>query len=142
MKKIFISIMLATCIAFSGQAQKARNFYNALGSTLLVSDTVTNTATGFVQVDASLESGNVSSVQFIATKISGLVAGTIAIHGSNDGVDYASISSTTFTATDVATQGGIWQFTGSPVRYYRITWTGAGTMAATIKGTIWTNQAQ
>lgn len=137
MKKILF-LSLICLLAFSARSQTFV-LHNALGSTILT-DTVTNTGTGLVQVDASRVRGNVTSVQFIATKISGIVAGTIALHGSNDGTNYASISSTTFTATDVASQGGVWQLTGSPVKHYRVTWTGVGTMSATIKATLFSNQ--
>lgn len=138
MKKILL-LSLVCFLALSAKCQTV-NLYNALGSTTLLTDTVTNTGTGLVQADGNRLRGNTTSIQFTATKISGIVAGTIALHGSNDGTNYASISSTTFTATDVATQSGVWQLTGSPVKHYRVTWTGAGTMSATIKATLWTNQ--
>lgn len=139
MKKIIFLLSFICLLALNAKSQTSLSLHNALGSTLLT-DTVTNTGTGLVQADASRMRGNTTSIQFNATKSSGIVAGTIALHGSNDGTNYASISSTTFTATDVASQSGVWQLTGSPLKHYRVTWTGAGTMAATIKATVWTNQ--
>lgn len=142
MKKIFLFAALTLFVAFSAKCQ-FRNLFNSLSTNgnALATDTVTNTGTGLVQVLHEAK-GNVTSVTFTATKISGTVAGTVALHGSNDGTNFASIHSTTFTATDVASQGGTWQLVGNPFRYYRVTWTGSGTMAATVKGTVNTNQLQ
>jgi hypothetical protein len=60
----------------------------------------------------------------------------ISLFGSIDGVNFRSISGTTFTATDVASNGFIWTITGNPVTHVRVTWTGTGTMVATFKAKV------
>ena len=92
--------------------------------------TVTNTGTSTLSIGSN-EVGTTTTIHFEATKTSGTVAGTVSLYGSLDGTNFRSISSTTFTATDVATQGFIWTLTGSPCNNYRVTWTGTGTMVAT-----------
>lgn len=132
-KLILISLFLVGIV--SAQAQVVM-LLNALATAGVhpVSDTVTNAGVGLVKAAQVQGTGKiVTSVHWEATKISGTVAGTVSLYGSDDGTNYRSISSTTFTATDVASQGGIWLLTGSPVQYYEVTWTGTGTMAASVR---------
>lgn len=143
MKKSIILSFLFIALAFT--TTQAQETYKELKNSISVSlatDTVTNTGTAVVQADMLSVHGHTTSVSFIATKLSGTVAGTVALHGSNNGTNFYSISSTTFTATDVASQGGTWQLTGCPFRFYRITWTGSGTMSATLAGNIYVNTNQ
>jgi hypothetical protein len=146
MKKLFILIL--TCLALTGSAQ-VTTLYNALG-TNLQTDTVSNTGTGYVQVKVANQLApklcNNVSFQAVLTKISGTVAGTVTIMGSLDGTNYKAIptagtqtSVTTATALDVASQVFTWNLTGSPYPYYRISWTGSGTMSATIAGKVFRN---
>lgn len=140
MKKTLVLLFaFVAFVAVQSNAQ-AKLLSNAYGTTI-ATDTITDTGTGYVQAEVSNFKGNVSSVVWNATKINGTVAGTIALHGSNDGVVFASISATTFTATNTASQNGSWQLTGVPFRYIRVTWTGSGTMNATLKATFFANQA-
>lgn len=109
-------------------------------------DTVVNTGTKTVnqEVRGWYETVN---IQVVATKISGTVAGTMTLQGSNDGSNYSTIDTaivksrySTFTATDVATQTTHFVIEGSPYRYYRVSWTGSGTMSARIYGYVWANE--
>lgn len=141
MKKILI-LSLAFLIAFGAKAQTSLTLYNTLGPGSITSDTVTNTGTGILQADASRFSGNVTSVQCTVAKTSGTVAGTLSLYGSNDGSNYAIISDSVYTATNVASQSFIWILSGSPVKHYRVSYTGSGTMVAKISGAMWINKAR
>lgn len=74
-------------------------------------------------------------VQVNITKVSGTVAGTVSLHGSLDGKNFSAITSTTYTATN-GNSSFVWVLTGNPVPYYRVTWTGTGTMAARFKALV------
>jgi len=113
----------------------------AYGST---SDTIVNTATGYVGLTVQNYYDKVG-IQTVITKISGTVAGTVTLQGSNDGTNYVTVSSSysdaqTHTATNVATSTKLFTITGSPYKYYRLSYTGSGTMSATIKGYVVVNK--
>jgi len=114
--------------------------YNS-GSTRVTYDTVTNTGTNYL-TNRYVASGAAYSVavQWTAVKLSGTVAGTVTLQGSLDGLNYVAITGnatventtiSTFTATDVASQTKVWVIKNNPYPWYRVSWTGAGTMAAT-----------
>lgn len=141
MKKL---IFLLSCIAlsFGFQTEVKAQLYdlvNPLGTAAvpIKSDTVANTATAYLTSPLSADKSGTVTVIITATKISGTVAGTITLQGSLDGTTYIALTDAsavpaiaTKTATDVASQSFIWRVTGNPVRYYRVSWTGTGTMSA------------
>lgn len=141
MKIKLIGLFLAAFLglAVGVQAQVA-TFYNALG-TSLATDTVTNTGTAYVSTLTALSSSqeyDYTTIQVVATKISGTVGGTISLQGSLDGTNWKALNTletqtalATITAAD-ATAAYHWRLYGSPFLYYRVSWTGTGTMAATV----------
>jgi hypothetical protein len=103
----------------------------------LSSDTVTNGGTAYLSARARQINCSYTAFQVDCTEISGTTGGTITIQGSIDGTDFKAIptagtqtSITTATALDVASQTFIWYIQGNPYPYYRVSWTGTGTMAA------------
>lgn len=131
---------------------------------LIVTDTVTNTGTNFLSTGypqlssytAAVYAGSAVAivspsystvVQVNIHKLSGTVAGTVTLQGSLDGstngwstvLQSPYAATYTFTATDVADQSKTWTVANNPYRFYRVTWTGAGTMAATMSAFIWTH---
>ena len=81
------------------------------------------------------------SVQAVFTKTSGTLAGTATLQGSIDGVTWETVpvslvagGASTYTVTDLASQGKTFVITGSPFLYYKISWTGTGTMVGTVAG--------
>lgn len=125
-----IVLLFAFCLAIVAGTQAQATMKSATG---YVADTVVNTATKFVSVAASNSASSVA-IQLQADKISGTGAGTASLLGSVDGVNFRSISSTTFTLTDVASQGFIWTITGNPYTAYRISVVGSGTESMRIAG--------
>jgi len=127
--------LLVAMFAFGANAQTVvattmKSVYNA------ASDTVTNTETAYLQGSIIGYKHN-ASFQVVITKISGTVAGTLTLQGSIDGTNFkamtvaeASTAINTATATDVASQTFLWRLNSNPYKYYRISWTGSGTMAA------------
>lgn len=91
---------------------------------------VTTTAEGLIK---NWKTG--VTAQVVVTKISGTVGGTIALQGSMNGTDWTTIGSAA-TATDAS---GTYSF-NSTVRwyYYRISWTGTGTMSASFSNYLFT----
>lgn len=142
MKKIILILSLAFTFALNVQSFGQRKAFYNTGYPTILSDTVTNTATNTLGNILAINTvGSSVTIQVVATKISGTVAGTISLQGSLDGANFkaltiaeASTAIPTFTATDVASQTFIWRITGNPVPFYRISWTGAGTMAASFVG--------
>lgn len=142
--KILGMIALLMFFAFGMQAQNVNTFYQPLG-TLLTSDTVTNSATAYLTSRAQTRVGVLyTTIQVVATEISGTTGGTITLQGSLDGVNYKAalvLEDTTavpaYTATDVASQTFIWRLYGNPYTYYRISWTGTGTMSDKFTGKIY-----
>lgn len=132
----------------------ASNVYTMKQATGAVSDTVDDSGTGYVSIQVQNWYHDVS-IQFVGTKISGTVAGTVTLQGSLDGTNYSTVKTVylksygikpystdgvaTFTATD-GTSTGIWTLIGSPYEYYRLSWTGTGTMSGIIKGYLLTNK--
>lgn len=102
----------------------------------LSSDTVANTATIYLSTASRVNGPGVVTVQVNVTKISGTVGGTISLLGSLDGTNYKALNTeetqtalATITATD-ATNVYHWRLSKSPFLYYRVSWTGTGTMSA------------
>jgi hypothetical protein len=139
MKKLII-ILFVGLVAFSANAQ-VFDFRNPLtaGPTgpAILSDTVTNTGTAYLTTLVVSPAPAVTSTIWVAvTKISGTVGGTITLQGSLDGTNYkaayalnTATALATFTPAD-ASGTYHWVISGSPYRYYRVSWTGTGTMAA------------
>lgn len=115
-----------------------------LSSYSLTSDTCTNSATTYVGLPV-LNWYQTVSIQVVVTKISGTVAGTVTVQGSVDGTNYVTVSSSFSTAqtlspSNQATNTKLFTITGSPYKYYRLSYTGTGTMSATIKGYLLANR--
>lgn len=118
--------------------------YNAI-----TTNTVTNTGTAYLGIKLTSWFTSVS-FQVNCTKVSGTQGGTVTLQGSNDGINYLTVNtgyisndvtaapyttggSATHTATDVAVSKKIFVLRGSPYQYYRVSWTGTGTMKSTMK---------
>lgn len=143
MKKLFLIFALLAFVV-SGFSQVATVTFKNSGFTNLNTDTVTNTGTGTISTITPTTSGNdEATIQVVCTEISGITAGTITLMGSLDNVNWVALTDATAvpqvgtkTATDVASQTFLWRLDANPCKYYRISWTGAGTMSATLSGTL------
>jgi len=134
---ILLSIALVALAVVGVQAQSV-TFYQPLGSNLTI-DTVANTGTTYVSTTSRLKNdGHYTNtvIQVNVTKISGTVGGTISLQGSVDGTNWKALNTAetqtalaTVTATD-ATNSYHWRLNGSPFQFYRVSWTGTGTMSA------------
>jgi len=98
-------------------------------------DTVTNTGVGYLNTKKINGPGTVT-IALVVTKVSGTVGGTITLQGSLDGTNYKAINTSetqtgiaTITAAD-ASAAYHWRLSNSPFTYYRVSWTGTGTMVA------------
>lgn len=109
----------------------------ALGLNAQNIQVMTKSATTMVNttaVTATLQTNSVCenvSIQAVVTKSTGTVAGTVAVSASLDGTNYVALTSSTLALTDIATNTAIFPLTGNPYLYYRVTFTGSGTMVAT-----------
>lgn len=125
MKKL-VYLLLSAVLLMATQSQA-----QVYQSTLAAGDTVVDAGTAAKVINIT---GDYKGVVFnpIFTKISGTVAGTIKLQGSLDGSTYTDVASQTFTATNIATGQTLWYVTAPLARYYKITWTGTGTMSAVL----------
>jgi adenylyl- and sulfurtransferase ThiI len=125
MKKL-VYVLLSTILLMATQSQA-----QVYSSTLAAGDTVVDAGTAAKVINIT---GDYKGVVFnpVFTKISGTVAGTIKLQGSLDGSTYTDVASQTLTATNIATGQTLWYVTAPLARYYKITWTGTGTMSAVL----------
>lgn len=141
-KLAMIALLIAAGFSAQSQTSVLADMKNSL-SPFALTDTVTNTGTGTVTSPRISGAGSNVTIVLVLTEISGTTAGTVTIQGSLDGTNWKAIptvetqtSITTATALDVASQVFTWRLASSPYLYYRASWTGSGTMAATIAGKI------
>lgn len=129
MKK-FILIAILGLFSFAADAQ-VTNMVSRYSNT---TDTVANTDTKYMYVTVTASHENVS-IQPVITKVSGTVAGTYFVQGSLDGTNYVSniVASDSVTATNVTTNTVVWVLDSKAYKYYRVGYTGSGTMNATLK---------
>jgi hypothetical protein len=135
MKKLFallLSLTLLLVVGFKAEAQQTLRTFT--GSHVAL-DTVANTGTTVWTIHNPGAKTN-TSVWIKVTKIGGTVGGTITLQGSIDGVDWKALNTpntqtalATITATD-ASNTYHWILVGNPLNYYRVSWTGTGTMSA------------
>lgn len=122
----FVIAAIAAPIVSNAQLKTFKSIYD------LALDTVTNTGT--VTMDATFNGSGSLGVQVIVDELSGTTAGNVFLQESIDGITYHNID--TLAPADVATpQGTVFKVPISYSQYYRISYTGSGTMAATIKAT-------
>lgn len=96
-------------------------------------DTVSNTGVKNQYTPQISGFVDILTFQYVITKISGTVAGSLVLQGTIDGVNYVNIGSAV-TPTDVALQSGVFALTSHNYITYRISYTGAGTMSAKLNG--------
>lgn len=167
--KIISMFLLLAAFAFSAQAQNTVTYVlgkvvsnmPTTSHLFLIKDTVSNTNTNYLSSGYTGSGVNpvpttaigtkmvnvayTTTISALFTKISGTLAGTATLQGSIDGTDYYTVTSApyavtaTYTVTDVATQTKSWVLYGNPYKYYRVSWTGAGTMSGTVQGSVWSH---
>ena len=127
--KNLLSILFVFCLSFTLKAQVAMT---------IAGSPVTNTgiATATATITQSYET---ATIQAVFTKTSGTLAGTATLQASLDGTNYTTVATqatvagaSTYTVTDVATQSVIFIINKAPYKYYRVSWTGTGTMVGTM----------
>lgn len=143
MKNKLILVVVALLIAASTFAQQSISydvkFYNTYKTQYVISrDTITNAGTVLVKTNRIAGDFQSVSFQVLCTKVSGTLAGTLVLQGSNDGVNFANIPTegtqtglTTATVAD-ATATYIWWLKASPFLYYQVKWSGGTTMVGYI----------
>ncbi len=129
MKKVFLIMSFAFALCFGANAQVGSLTWSGNSGTL---DTVTNSGTRTATVSITKPAYGFNFVLKVL-KISGTVGGTISFQGSNNGTDYANLSTTS--ASDASANYTYSVLSNPNYRYYRISWTGTGTMAASVQGT-------
>ena len=103
-----------------------------------VDDTITNTGTGIVTLPVLNHCTRVG-IQVVIDRISGTAGGTVTLQGSLDGTNYVTVkaaytTSSTLSVSNVAAQSKIFVVTGSPYKYYRLSYAGTGTMVCKMSG--------
>lgn len=134
MKTLILLVGLLTCVFTSSEAQKIATLKSL--SNYTVEDTVVNT-TPKTQRIASNAYSPAAYIKATVTKISGTVAGTLVAAGSYSGtVTGPWYPLDTLTATDVASQEKFLEIKDTKYFYYRVLYTGTGTMSAKLRSQI------
>ena len=120
MKKFILLSLLALVIGITSQAQRVITLPLAAGDTIAN----TGTATKVLPVFTAGYEGVI--VQVNLTKLSGTGAGTTALYGSLDGVNYTQIGSN-YTITNTTTQAAYFSVTAPIPVYLKVLSTGSGT---------------
>jgi len=126
MKKELLIIAVAL-VSLSAQAQTPLKS----SPSHAVTDTVAGNTVKYQYTGAAIVALSDLTVQYVVTKISGTVAGTILLQGSLDNVNFVTVGSAV-TPTDVGVQTGSFAVPLHPYLFYRISYAGAGTMSAKI----------
>lgn len=137
MKRNLLIVGMACMVAFStlqSKAQVTAATTMRANATHVATDTVVNTGvkyqyTSYKATATPIVSLADLSIQFVITKISGTVGGSVVLQGSLDNVNFVNIGSA-FTPTDVAAQSGSFLLPLHGYLYYRVSYTGTGTMSA------------
>ena len=134
MKKLFTLCLMV--LTFASFAQYPSGFVTKT----MTGGTLTNSGTTYVNQSIS-QLYEVCTFQPVVTKLSGTAGGTVTLQGSNDGTNFVTVNSsyasaTTMSVTNVTTSTAILTVTSAPYKYYRLSYTGSGTMSCTLKGTI------
>ena len=131
--KNFILIGLLALFSLTVQAQAKPMLSTTTGKAI---DTVSG-ATTKAQVIALDGYQDVITVVATATKLTGTAAGAITCWGSVDNVDWVRVDTNTFTVTDVAgAQTYKWSVNPSQFPWYKVSYTGTGTMTVQLKSKI------
>jgi hypothetical protein len=133
MKKLLLAFAL--CVFVLGASAQVN--LNMLSVFSLTSDTVTNTGTVTLTSARVPALGGLNTLVYVSiTKISGTVGGTLTLMGSVDGTNFKALTTietqtalATITAADASSTYG-WRLNGNHYPYYRVSYTGTGTMAA------------
>lgn len=138
MRKLIGLILALTVFAMIETKAQTYALTNSL-SPYAELDTVTNSGTGTLTTRAMISPAPAVTTTFVVavTKISGTVGGTITLQGSFSPTTGFKALTTPNTATALATYTAAdasadyhWIISGSPYPYYRVSWTGTGTMSA------------
>ncbi len=120
---------------------------NAQTSTMTGSaDTVVNTGTKACSLKV-VNTYKQISIQAVVTKISGTVAGTVTLQGTVDGTNWVTVDTAALVTDGAATnttgaQSKVWIINNAPYLWFRLSYTGSGTMSASLKGYLLPRQQQ
>lgn len=132
-KSLLILALVAVGLGVQAQTSVEQSLKSVYNLTL---DTVTNTGVVYLTSTRITGAAQTTTIQVNVTKIGGTVGGTISLQGSLDGTNFKALNTAetqtalaTITATD-ASNVYHWRLNNSPFLYYRVSWTGTGTMSA------------
>lgn len=123
MRKTIIFLLFSVC-AFVANAQTPVSTFTNSTSAIVNAGSVNATKT-------VSRSYTTLTIQAVVTKVSGTVGGSAILQGSLDGTNYKSIGADTLTLANQTTNNHIWYLSPSKHYYYRVVYTGTGTMNAT-----------
>lgn len=103
----------------------------AYGNTL---DTVANSGTKYLVIQ-TVGAPSALGIAVTLTKISGTAGGSAILQSSNDGTNYFTVKGAdTLSVSNVTTQSYGWTVSAPGFAYYRVSYTGTGSMSVQIKG--------
>lgn len=96
-------------------------------------DTNTNATTRYIYTSTLPSSSGNLSFQYVGTKVSGTVAGTVKLQGSLDGVNYVA-ETDTLALADVSLNTKLWDISDKKRMKWRLAVTTTGTVKIANKG--------
>lgn len=153
MKKIIFLIAISCSLLCEAQQpnpialSNPNSWVNGSATVTYAVDTITNAASEGPYFKALGAQRNKVTITMIVTKISGTVAGGMVLQGSNnptyDATTFAPIKTfgidSTVTATNATNAYNFCDNTGSFL-WYRVLWTGSGTMSASYRASAYKSQ--
>lgn len=142
MKKLVFLLLVVATLGVAAQPN-AFVLKKHFANTDVAVDTVTDAGTNYLGNLTLIPGGRTSvSVVVTVTKQTGTVAGVITLQGSYDGTVFFALnapeSQTALATKTAANASGVyhWWLKTNPFPYYRVSWVGTGTMAATMSAVI------
>lgn len=123
MKKLLFLLIIGLSVSFALHAQSFRG--------KIADSTLTNATTASFTIPVTGAKGTVT-FQYVITKTSGTVAGTVILLGTVDGTNYVTLN--TYNLTDATVTTGV-NYAYNPYAKYKVTVTTTGTQVSNYK--IW-----
>lgn len=139
MKKLFLLSAIAFCFTLQVNAQVLASMKNLTYPSTGTVDTVTNTGTGAVIIGPLTVPYSNLTIEPKVTKISGTMNSNSApqLYGSLDGTIFYAITGDTLHITNTSSAiTTLFIKTQEAYRYYKVQWTGTGTMSAKLEAKV------
>lgn len=117
--KILITLGLFVLSALATTAQTTARYAKTSGGAVVL-DTSTNATQRYMYSPVFQPAKPLHSVQYVGTKLSGYIKGSVALLGSVDGTNFTLASNDSITLSNATTNTYIWDISNKLRRYYKV----------------------